>query len=101
MKPLLLALLTILSVETATWAQSKRDGLPPRPNRPITRLPQVEDEHLLGHRPPVIWVDPQQGRLKGMTVQEVKVEIRVQGHLATTTMEMAFYNPIIGCWRGS
>lgn len=28
-----------------------------------------------------------------MTVQEVKVEIRVQGHLATTTMEMAFYNP--------
>ncbi|WP_081891800.1 VIT domain-containing protein [Verrucomicrobium sp. BvORR106] len=93
MKPLLLALLTVLSVETATWAQSKRDGLPPRPNRPITRLPQAEDEHTLGRRPPVIWVDPQQGRLKGMTVQEVKVDIRVQGHLATTTMEMAFYNP--------
>jgi Ca-activated chloride channel family protein len=93
MKPVFLALLTALSLGTVAWGQSKRDGLPPRPNRPITRLLQEGEDRIRDRQPPVIWVDPQQGKLKAMTVQEVKVDIRVQGHLATTTMEMAFYNP--------
>src|SRR4051812_30542763 len=52
--------------------------LPPRPHRPF---------------PPIIWIDPTQGKLKPMEVQSVDADIKVRGHLATTTLEMTFYNP--------
>ncbi len=51
---------------------------PPHPPRPL---------------PPVIWIDPSQGKLKPMEMQAFDADIRVRGHLATTTIEMTFYNP--------
>lgn len=78
-----LAILLLLTVSSA-FAQSKRDGLPVVRRDP---LPPI------GFRPPVIWIDPAQGRLKPMQVQGVEVDIKVRGHLATTTIEMVFFNP--------
>ena len=74
----------LLLITSSAFTQTKRDGLPvtprwepPPPNRRI----------------PVIWIDPAQGRLKPMQVQSVDVDVKVRGPLASTTIEMVFFNP--------
>ncbi len=46
-------------------------------------------------RPPTIFLPPAQGqgKLKPMTVESVDVDIKIRGHLATTTMDITFANP--------
>jgi tetratricopeptide (TPR) repeat protein len=44
-------------------------------------------------RPPVIWLPPAQEKLQPLSLASVDVDIRVHGHIATTSMELAFYNP--------
>jgi Ca-activated chloride channel family protein len=45
--------------------------------------------------PPTIFLPPSQGqgKLKPMTVQSVDAEIKIRGHLATTTLNITFANP--------
>lgn len=81
-----LATLSALLLLTASaFTQTKREGLT------VTR--RTPEPPPVNRRIPVIWIDPAQGKLKPMTVQSVDVDIKVRGHLATTTLEMAFYNP--------
>ena len=83
MKALLrLPFLCLASLLAGTFAQAQTKGGPPRILPPHPRP-----------RPPVIWIDPSQGKLKPMEVQSVDADIKVRGHLATTTLEMTFFNP--------
>ena len=75
----------LLLLPASAFTQTKREGLT------VTR--RIPEPPPMNRRIPVIWIDPAQGKLKPMTVQSVDVDIKVRGHLATTTMEMAFYNP--------
>ncbi|MEZ0274284.1 MAG: VIT domain-containing protein, partial [Roseimicrobium sp.] len=78
------ALVALLLLSTAS-GQLNRSGLVvPRPPQP----PPMEVS-----RPPTIWINPEFGKFKPMKVQSVDVDIKVRGHLATTTIEMAFFNP--------
>ncbi|HSJ03596.1 MAG TPA: VIT domain-containing protein, partial [Verrucomicrobium sp.] len=87
MKKNLVSLLPLVVLLFASaFGQSKPDSLIPR-RPPSPPLPPIEQ------RPPVIWINPEQGKLKAMQVQSVDVDVKIQGHLATTTMEMAFFNP--------
>ncbi|QIF00188.1 VIT domain-containing protein [Roseimicrobium sp. ORNL1] len=80
-----LAALLLLSAADSVCGQSNR-GLTIRP--PQSSPPLREDR-----RPPVLWINPELGKFKPMKVQSVDVDIKVRGHLATTTMEMTFFNP--------
>lgn len=82
--PAALGVLLLLSAAAQVCGQSNR-GLTVRPPQP---LPPGE-----GRRPPVLWINPGFGKFKPMKVQSVDVDIKVRGHLATTTMEMTFFNP--------
>jgi len=44
-------------------------------------------------RPPVVWVAPAQDKLEPITLQEVSIDIRIEGFIASTTMDLTFANP--------
>ncbi|CAN5133208.1 hypothetical protein BH11PSE11_BH11PSE11_34440 [soil metagenome] len=51
-------------------------------------------------RPPVIWLPPVQEKLQPLSLQALHVDIQVRGHLATTTMELTFFNPNLRVLEG-
>ena len=44
-------------------------------------------------QPPVIWLDPALGQLQPIVLQDVAIDIRIQGFVASTRMELVFFNP--------
>ncbi|MDR3444967.1 VIT domain-containing protein [Dyella sp.] len=44
-------------------------------------------------RPPQIWLDPSQGKLQPIQLQDVAIDVKVHGFMASTTMELSFFNP--------
>jgi Ca-activated chloride channel family protein len=44
-------------------------------------------------RPPQIWLDPSQGKLQPIQLQDVAINVKVHGFMASTTMELSFFNP--------
>lgn len=44
-------------------------------------------------RPPAIWIDPVLGSLQPVRLEEVSIDIRMTGFLATTTLDLRFHNP--------
>ena len=76
---LFLAALTAATAPQLLTAQSdEARRLPPPPVMPP--------------RPPMVWVDPQT-KLAAMQLQAAEITIQVAGHVATTRMELSFYNP--------
>jgi len=44
-------------------------------------------------RPPQVWIDPALGKLDAIQLQDLSIDIRVEGFIATTTLDMTFFNP--------
>lgn len=44
-------------------------------------------------RPPTIWIDPALGTLQPIQLEQVAIDIRSTGFLATTTVDLSFHNP--------
>lgn len=44
-------------------------------------------------RPPQVWLDPSQGKLQPIQLQDVAINVNVHGFMASTTMELTFFNP--------
>lgn len=68
---LLTGLLALLCV-AASWAQ---------PTSPQTR------------RPPQIWLDPALGKLQPIVLSSMHIDVRSTGFLASTSVELSFFNP--------
>jgi Ca-activated chloride channel family protein len=41
----------------------------------------------------LIWIDPAQGKLEPIVLQDVAIDIRIQGFVASTTIDLTFANP--------
>jgi hypothetical protein len=64
----------------------------------IASAQDTGDRHLIAPpptswRPPVIWLPPLQESLQPLSLQAVTIDIQVRGHVATTAMELVFFNP--------
>jgi hypothetical protein len=79
--PLILGILSILTLASSrATVQERETTAPPRP-----RLVQVIEPSLL--------VRNAQGRLEPVRLESLKASAEVVGNLATTTLEMVFFNP--------
>ena len=44
-------------------------------------------------RPPQIWIDPALGKLDAIALQDVSIDVRIEGFVASTTLDLTFFNP--------
>src|SRR5262249_25364642 len=53
---------------------------------------QPRDAAVAPGRPPQIWIDPALG-MQPIELQDVAIDVRVEGFVASTTIDLTFYNP--------
>jgi len=53
----------------------------------------VTAPHPVIPRPPQVWLDPSQGKLQAIQLQDVAIQVNVHGFMASTTMALTFFNP--------
>jgi hypothetical protein len=59
---------------------------------PAQSFPQAPGS-FVGTRAPGLWINREANQYKPMELKSASVDVKVRGHLATTTVELGFFNP--------
>jgi hypothetical protein len=59
----------------------------------LTAQAQTPSSTLVRAHPPVIWLDPALGKLDAIQLYDVSIDVRIEGFVASTTLDLTFFNP--------
>jgi hypothetical protein len=54
---------------------------------------QTSPSAIARAHPPQIWIDPALGKLDAIQLYDVAIDVRIEGFVATTTLDLTFFNP--------
>jgi len=58
-----------------------------------TAQAQTNSSAAVRAHPPQIWIDPALGKLEAMQLLDVSIDVRIEAFVASTTLDMTFFNP--------
>src|SRR5262249_7197755 len=59
----------------------------------VAPLAGAQDARIAPPRPPQVWIDPALGKLEPIRLDDVSIDIRIEGFVASTTLDLTFANP--------